>query len=281
MSILNAAIMGILQGLTEFLPISSSGHLVLMEEFLRVNPPGILYEVSFHFGTAIAVLFIFQKRVRQIIYSVFHGKLDDPNSRFLFLLFIGSIPAGLIGILFRSQLEQIFDSGQASLWASTLLLVTGLVLFFTKYTHFSNTGMDSYSENKEEGRGIGMLDALKIGAAQAAAILPGLSRSGLTIATGLYSGLRREETVEFSFLLALPAIFGAMGIEVAKQFGIQNLEVGIEWIPVLVGTFLAFVSGLFAIKVLLAVVKRGNLARFAYYCWGVGILGIILSVVRH
>jgi undecaprenyl-diphosphatase len=280
MSILNAAVMGILQGLTEFLPISSSAHLLLFEEFLGMNPPGILYEVTLHFGTALAVLFVFRKKIIKILLSILRPNWSDPNFRFLLLIFIGSLPAGVIGLGFRSQVEGIFDSPQASLWTSTLLLVTGFVLFFTKFTPRSKRGSDHSSGQNQEGRSMGILNALKIGIAQAAAILPGLSRSGLTIATGLYSGINRVEVVEFSFLLALPAIFGAMGIEMSRQFGLRNSELGIGWFPVLVGTFFAFLSGLFAIKVLIAVVKRGNFDRFAFYCWGVGILGIIMSVLH-
>lgn len=252
------------QGLTEFLPVSSSAHLILLEELLGINPPGITLEVALHFGTALAVLLVFRKRITQVILSLFQARLwkTSTDFRFLLLLIVGSVPAGVVGFFSRSLFKEIFDSPQASLWASTALLVTGFVLHFTKYA--------SHSQKK-----MGFWNVLTIGISQAASILPGLSRSGLTIATGLLFGLNRDEVVEFSFLLALPAIFGAVWVERVEFY--SSLKEG-DWTFLLIGTFFAFTSGLLAIKLLLTIVRKGRLNRFAYYCWGVGTLGILLSI---
>ncbi|MCH7760088.1 undecaprenyl-diphosphate phosphatase [candidate division TA06 bacterium] len=278
MSYLKAAALGILQGLTEFLPVSSSAHLLFIEGLLGINPPGIAFEVALHFGTALAVLIVFRKRIAGIFLSLFHlssRKRDgeDPNFRLLLLLLIGSLPAGFLGFTFRSLVKEIFDSPQANLWASSALLVTGCFLFLTRFS-------PSITGSRKMKKGIGFQDALKMGIAQAAAILPGLSRSGLTIATGFFLGLKREEVVEFSFLLALPAIFGAVGIEFVGGLNGLNLlnPQNPLMIPLLIGTFFAFAFGLLALKVLLSIVQRGKLDRFAYYCWGVGVLGILLSI---
>lgn len=273
MSILNASILGVIQGLTEFLPISSSAHLLLSEQLLKFNPPGVFLEVFLHFGTTLSVLFLFRKRILEILRSIFPPNRSATGFSLFLLLLVGSLPAGFVGVTLHSFFENFFDSQEVVLWSSSLLVVTGIVLFFTRFS-------------KMTGNPFGIWDALWIGIAQSFAILPGLSRSGLTISTGLFLGKDREKVVEFSFLLSIPAVLGAMGVEWVSGFngltGFSQLNLLNPINPLMtslwVGAFVSFLSGIFAIKVLLSIVRRGRLDWFAYYCWGVGLAGILFSI---
>ncbi len=269
MSILQALLLGIVQGITEFLPISSSGHLVLGKALLGVHTQGIAFEVFVHFGTFLAVLTIFWGDCWNILkawgialrrpspsrWSLAYQ--EDPFFRLGVLIILGTIPAGVVGLLFEQEIEAAFSN---PLFVSCALIVTGTILLGTRWT-------------KPKATCFGMIRALIIGAAQAFAILPGISRAGSTIAAGMYAGVERSEAARFSFLLALPVILGACVVE-----GKELLHTGIpaeEGLTLLIGTIAAFCTGVVALKWLLGVIRRGRLDWFAYYCYVVGLAGIV------
>jgi undecaprenyl-diphosphatase len=269
MNILQAILLGIVQGITEFLPISSSGHLVLGKALLGIHTQGIAFEVFVHFGTFLAVLTIFWGDCWNILRSwgnslrhplSGHWSLcyqEDPFFRLGFLIVLGTIPAVVIGLLFEHQVEAAFSH---PLFVSCALLVTGTILLGTRWIRPQDTRF-------------GMVRTLIIGAAQAFAILPGISRAGSTIAAGMYAGVERSEAARFSFLLALPVILGACVVE-----GKELLQTGVpsqEAVTLFVGTIAAYGAGAIALKWLLGVIRRGRLDRFAYYCYAVGLAGLI------
>jgi undecaprenyl-diphosphatase len=269
MSVLQAVLLGIVQGVTEFLPISSSGHLVLGEALLGVHVQGIAFAVFVHFGTFLAVLTIFWGDVWNIVKAwgtalrrpspgewsrCYH---EDPFFRLGVLIVLGTIPAVIIGLFFEHEIETAFSH---PLFVSLALIVTGTILLGTRWTRPQDTRF-------------GMVRALIIGAAQAFAILPGISRSGSTIAGGMYVGVERSEAARFSFLLALPVILGAAVVE-----GKELLHTGVpseQALTLLVGTVVAYAAGTIALKWLLGVIRRGRLDRFAYYCYAVGLAGLV------
>jgi undecaprenyl-diphosphatase len=269
MSVLQAVLLGIVQGVTEFLPISSSGHLVLGEALLGVHTHGIAFAVFVHFGTFLAVLTIFWGDCWNILKawgtvlrrpSLGHWSLsyrEDPFFRLGVLIILGTIPAVVIGLLFEHQVEAAFSH---PLFVAFALLVTGTILLGTRWT-------------KPKATRFGMIRALIIGAAQAFAILPGISRAGSTIAAGMYTGVERSEAARFSFLLALPVILGAAVVE-----GKELLQTGVpseQAVTLLIGAIVAYGAGAIALKWLLGVIRRGRLDRFAYYCYAVGLAGLI------
>jgi len=273
-NVLQALLLGIVQGITEFLPISSSGHLVLGKALLGVHTQGIAFEVFVHFGTFLAVLTIFWGDCWNILrawgtalrrpspgrWSLAYQ--EDPFFRLGVLIILGTIPAGVIGLVFEQEIEAAFSH---PLFVSCALIVTGTILLGTRWTNPKATRF-------------GMIRALIIGAAQAFAILPGISRAGSTIAGGMYAGVERSEAARFSFLLALPVILGASVVE-----GKELLQTGIpaeEGLTLLIGTIVAYVVGVVALKWLLGVIRRGRLDRFAYYCYAVGLAGLVVLSCR-
>jgi undecaprenyl-diphosphatase len=265
MTILQAILLGVLQGLTEFLPVSSSGHLALAESFFGVESPGVTFEVFVHFGTALAVVIFFWKRVIAVVASVvrwvFRLPHEADNARLGFHLLLGTIPAGVVGFLLEDRVEAAFGSPAL---VSVLLIATGVILMATR--RFPE-GTKTATTRK---------DAIVIGCAQALAILPGISRSGSTIAAGFGAGLERRAAAEFAFLLSIPVILGAT----AASLG-DALDAGAaHGAAIAAGTVAAFLSAIPAIMILLRAVTAGKFSRFAWYCWAVGIIGLILSFVR-
>ena len=269
MNILQALLLGVVQGITEFLPVSSSGHLVLGKAILGIHTEGVAYEVFVHFGTFLAVLTVFWKDVWNISKAVGHALRhpspgtwllryrEDPFLRLGVLICLGTIPAGIVGLLFEKEVKTAFSS---PFFVSLALLVTGSLLLGTRWT-------------RPRDPRFGMIRALIIGVAQGFAVLPGISRSGSTIAAGMYTGVERGEASRFSFLLALPIILGATVLE-----GMELLRTGIppqQAMTLLVGTIAAYCSGAIALKWLLGVIRRGRLDRFSYYCYAVGLAGFI------
>jgi undecaprenyl-diphosphatase len=270
-----SAALGILQGLTEFLPISSSGHLVLGENLLKVKFDDISFEVFLHFGTFLSVLIIFRKTIWGMIKAVaektgaIYGGRSRTNSleydqtclnenwNLFWLILLGSVPAGILGILFKEVVEKSFSS---PLFVSIMLLFTGSFLLLTKFF------------KKAEGK-IKKFDAFLIGIAQAMAMLPGISRSGLTISTGIFRGIKREKAAEFSFLLSLPAILGATALKLKDVLNQNNPSFNL-WIY-LIGMVCAFLFGCLAIKFLLNVIRKGKFEFFGYYCFLMGFLSLI------
>jgi undecaprenyl-diphosphatase len=267
MSLLQALILGLLQGLTEFLPVSSSGHLVLGQYLLNVQNPNMLsFDVFVHFGTLISVCIIFQKDIVEIIRSLYHALRTNmlrsayqtnEHIRLGLAILIGTIPAGVIGVLFHDQVAEAFRDPKL---VAVDLIVTGLILFLTRFAR----GV--------EHKRLGMVSGFIVGLAQAVAILPGISRSGSTISAGLFLRLSPAVAARFSFLLSIPVIAGAALLE-SRTIVHQGMEMGFG--PFLVGTIAAAVAGYFAIKLLLRIVERGRFSWFAFYCFTVGIVGII------
>lgn len=268
MNLLQGLLLGIVQGVTEFLPISSSGHLVLGKAILGIHTEGVAFEVFVHFGTFLAILTIFWQDVWNILKSA-GGALrhpspsawslryrEDPFFKLAILICVGTIPAGVVGLLFEKEIEAAFAS---PLFVSLALIVTGSFLLGTRWLRPQDTRF-------------GMVRAFLIGVAQAFAILPGISRSGSTIAAAMYTGVERSEAGRFSFLLVLPAIFGATLLE-----GRALLQTGVpsqQAMTLVVGTIAAYCSGAIALKWLLRVIRRGRLDWFAYYCYVIGLVGL-------
>ncbi|MCX6144015.1 MAG: undecaprenyl-diphosphate phosphatase [Ignavibacteriales bacterium] len=268
MSLFQALFLGILQGLTEFLPVSSSGHLVLGQHLLNVQNPDMLsFDVYVHFGTLISVCVIFRKDISQIIVSLLHAlrtktlrSAYETNEyvRLGLAVIVGTLPAGIIGLLYHDQIAEAFQDPKL---VAVNLIVTGLILFLTRFTR----GV----KPKRLGMGSGFI----IGLAQSVAILPGISRSGSTISAGLFLRLSPAMAARFSFLLSIPVIAGAALLE-SKTVLRQGMEMGFG--PFLVGMIAAAITGYFAIKLLLRIIERGRFSWFAFYCFAVGIAGIIL-----
>lgn len=269
MSLLDAVLLGIIQGLTEFLPISSSGHLVLSQELLHIAHSGnITFEVFVHFGTLLSVVFMFWKDIKLIFLSICEVCKNPKQLKLLFksnehlkiavFIAIGSIPAAIVGIVFEKEISVLFNDPK---FVSVMLLITGLILFLTKFS------------NPKEGSSVGLVSAIIIGIAQAVAIVPGISRSGITISSALFAGVSRENAAKFSFLMALPVILGASILEATEVF--QTSITNQELLVYIVGTAVAAITGYASIRVVLGLLKKKRFSWFSYYCFIAGILGIL------
>jgi len=249
MTLFEAIILGTIQGLTEFLPISSSGHLVLGQMILDVKIQGNEFEVVTHLGTLVSVLCIFWKEILSLILNI-----TDKNTReYIFYIILGTIPAAIIGFGAKSYISELFDSVQL---VSVALMVTGLILFFSQKVKKNSLTIDA---NK----------ALLIGITQAIAIIPGISRSGITICTALALGMSGKNAAKFSFLLAIPVISGA-GLLLAL-----DSQSNITLIPLtsLIMAFLSsFIVGYICLKWLLSLLESGKFYFFGYYCFLIGLI---------
>lgn len=244
MNIFYAAILGAVQGLTEFLPISSSGHLVIAQHLVPgFSQPGVLFDVVLHAGTLGAVLFYFRKKILSM------------NHKYMLLIIIGTIPAVVIGLLFQDQVEAIFSNLKL---VGVALLVTGAMNYL----------VDRLKTSKSLPSGV---DAFVIGLGQAFAIVPGISRSGTTIFAATARGLKREDAAEFSFLLSIPAILGAIALQILKY---HNGAINIP--SYATGFTTAFIFGVISIKVLLNLLRSKKLIYFAIYCLILGSLVLII-----
>lgn len=255
-------LLGLIQGLTEFLPVSSSGHLALLENFLHVTKPGVLFDVLVHLGTLVSVLYLFHVRIWLLVKVPFKR---DENLRFLLLLIVATIPTAVLGLLFKNWVEAAF---QKNIIVGLSLLATGIILYLAERTQEGNKDIAQMS----------FFTAILIGIMQGIAVFPGISRSGFTIATGIFLGLRREVAAEFSFILSIPAILGAAVLQGWEALANPAIHQGLLGAYAL-GTLLAAISGILAIKFLLAMLRGRRLRLFAYYCWAVGILAIILALI--
>ncbi len=255
MTYLDAIILGIIQGLTEFLPVSSSGHLVLAQELLGVKEPGITFEVMVHFGTLVAVIIYFRTQIATLVRAAFDLTMVQERKMILFLI-IGTIPAGLAGVLLEDFFEKTFGNPVET---SIELIITGLILLATRYFLRGNKPVTA-------------TNSFVMGIGQAVAILPGISRSGSTIAAGIFWGVSPAVAAEFSFLLSIPAIAGAIVFKMDDLAGVTGALAG----QYAVATVFSFAFGLAAVSGLLAVVRRGKLEYFAYYCFAVGALGLYI-----
>ncbi len=268
MNLVDATILGAIQGLTEFLPISSSGHLVIFQAILGLKEPLLLFDTVVHAGTLTAVVGYFWKDLRQIALDTFHFMLSSntdnrkhmpPGVLMALWILVGSIPTAVIGLLFKGPLEKMFTSLPA---VGLALLFTALLLLISKFIP------PQYTRRSQ----VGWLPALIIGIAQGLAIIPGLSRSGATIVGGLLCGINRELAGRFSFLLSIPAIVGALMLEVIAS-DMQDMPVEL----LLAGYAISFLVGFLSLKVLMFMVKRGSLFWFAPYCFGLGLIALWTS----
>jgi undecaprenyl-diphosphatase len=275
MTTLEAIILGIIQGLTEFLPVSSSGHLVLLQQLLGLKEAELFFDVCVHLGTLVAVMIVFRQDIKNIIMALWRlfalaGQKDrirstiqsDSELKLALLIVIGSIPTALLGLGFSSIADRLFAS---ILIVGLMLIVTGLLLWLTRWTtkRAQPPVVDRLSPK----------NAFLIGIVQGLAIIPGISRSGSTISIGLLLGIKRETAARYSFLLSIPAIVGA-GLLSLKD-GLSGTDLTLL-IP-LVGAVTAAIVGYAALRILLQMVKKGHLYMFAPYCWLVGIAAIILG----
>jgi undecaprenyl-diphosphatase len=254
MEFIKVIILGVVQGLTEFLPISSSGHLVLFRNILNFQEAGLVLDVFLHFGTLIAVSIFYWDDIKKMI------TFKAEYRKFSLYIILGSIPAGVVGILFEDVFAKIFTSIRL---VGFTLLFTGLLLWLSDRVGGRSRGLEDMD----------LSDSLAVGFAQAFAIIPGISRSGSTIVAGLLKGLDRKTAAKFSFLLSIPVILGATLLQI-KNFTTVGLG-EINLVEVLAGTLAAMISGYFAIGLLVKLIKQERLSLFAYYCWGLGLLIIL------
>ena len=255
LTLIQAVVWGVIQGVAEWLPVSSSGHLVIFQQLFGLEVP-VFFDVLLHLGTLGVICVVFWKDILGIIKAVFRMHFKSKYGRLFIFILLGSIPTALIGIIFHGLLVSFFSN---LLVVGVALIVTGAILFFC--------------ERRESKKELDAKDSLLIGLAQGMAIVPGISRSGSTIGIGLLRGINREKLIRFSFLLSIPAVVGA------GLFEVGNVAwSAVEWIPVLVGVITSGVVGYFSLKLLIRFVKEKRLRWFSWYCWAVGLGLIILAI---
>ncbi|MEM2937412.1 MAG: undecaprenyl-diphosphate phosphatase [Candidatus Bathyarchaeia archaeon] len=255
--LVQTVILGIIQGLTEWLPISSTGHLKVAEKFFGLNVP-ILFDVTLHLGTLAVILLFFRSDVQKVLSALVRLDFKTDYGRLIPLIIVGSVPTALIGLAFNMFLENVL---QEVLTVAVALIACGLMLYSAK--------------TAKEARGdIGFKTAFIIGVAQGLAVIPGLSRSGLTIATALLLGVKREKAFKFSFLLSVPAVIGAFGLTLHTHFNdLAASNLGL--VEVFAGTVAAMIVGYLALKLLWKTLKEKKFHFFAFYCW---VLGALLMI---
>jgi len=269
-----AVILGVVQGLTEFLPVSSSGHLVIFQHLFDLKEPEVLFNVGVHLGTLVAVVVFFRKELRNIVASVFRlfaaflkkkatlaGAFQDQDARLALLIIAGTIPTGILGLFFHEITDRIFSS---VVLVGLMLIVTGSLLLLTARFKNDHKTLAHFS----------IKEALVIGLMQGISIVPGISRSGSTIAVGLFMGLERETSARFSFLLSIPAIIGAGLLEFKDISTIPSAQI----IPMLIGALTSCLVGYGALGSLVYIVKKGRLHCFAPYCFAAGIVALIIGL---
>ena len=254
-------ILGIVQGLTEFLPVSSSGHLMIARELLGVEAEGFLdFTVTVHFATVVSTLVVFWGAIWALIKGVFKFKYNDETD-YVLKLIVSMIPVAVVGLFFKDRVEGLFGDSLGTV--ACCLIVTAVLLFLSDFLSHRLPRENTHRN------GIAWWQALVVGLGQACAVAPGLSRSGTTIATGLISGVKRENMAQFSFLMVIVPILGeqlldCMDMVFAPAGGAQMASVGL--LPLVIGGVAAFLSGLFACKAMVALVKKAKLSWFALYC---------------
>lgn len=260
---LQALVLGLLQGLTEYLPVSSSGHLTIGSYLFGLNgEDNLAFTVVVHVATVLSTLVVLWKEIDWILKGLFKFRMNDETKYFINIL-ISMIPVGFVGVFFKEQVEEVFGSGL--LIVGCMLIVTAALLVF------------SYYARPRQRENISPLHAFIIGLAQAVAVLPGLSRSGSTIATGLLLGNKKEKLAQFSFLMVIPPILGEALLDVVKGLKGEEAFGGIDALPLIVGFVAAFVSGCVACKWMINIVKKGKLVWFGVYCAIAGAATIVFS----
>lgn len=260
---LQALVLGLLQGLTEYLPVSSSGHLTIGSYLFGLNgEDNLAFTVVVHVATVLSTLVVLWKEIDWILKGLFKFRMNDETKYFINIL-ISMIPVGIVGVFFKDQVEEVFGSGL--LIVGCMLLVTAALLVF------------SYYARPRQRENISPFHAFIIGLAQAVAVLPGLSRSGSTIATGLLLGNKKEKLAQFSFLMVIPPILGEALLDIVKGLKGEEAFGGIDALPLIVGFVAAFVSGCVACKWMINIVKKGKLVWFGVYCAIAGAATIVFS----
>ncbi len=255
MTILQAVILGVVQGLTEFLPISSSGHLVLFQRYFGLEESVLTFDVLLHLGTLVAVFAVFWKDIVSMI--------KKPWQRLTLLIIIATIPTGLMGLGLKDFFEKLFESGRT---LGIEFIATGFIIWFADRSTAKLKNIDQISH----------FDAAFVGFMQGIAILPAISRSGLTIAGSLFRGINREAAARFSFLVSIPAIAGAAVLDLKDIIG-QGLPAG-QPLPFIVGPIVAAISGYWAINYMMKLLREGSMKGFAYYVWALGLMVIGLQL---
>lgn len=275
MDIIHGIIIGIIQGLTEFLPVSSSAHLIIIQKLLGVES-SLAFDVFLHLATLLAVLIFFRADIYKMLnawwlslgdilqHRFLEGFYSDPYKRLSWYVILATIPVGVVGVLFESQVDSLFAG--ALYVPGFFLFVTGTILYLSQ----------RISSGKIDLAHMGWFQPLFMGLAQACAIMPGLSRSGTTIAAGLVVGLDKEFAAKFSFILSIPAIFGAFIVQLKDLGSAMTADYG----AIIFGFIAAFISGYFAIKWLITIIQRKNLDVFSYYCWIMGII-LFMGSITH
>ncbi|MCK5641852.1 MAG: undecaprenyl-diphosphate phosphatase [Gammaproteobacteria bacterium] len=276
LSLLDSILLGIIQGLTEFLPVSSSGHLVIASNILGLKPD-LAFITIVHFATLLAVLTFFFKDIVHLVKSFFVGVYDvvlkrssfagvysDPYFKLAFLIIAGTIPTVIIALSLKDWFTGLFNSLFA---VGCFLIVTAALLL----------SAEKFSKGSKGEKDMSLIDSIVVGIFQGLAVAPGISRSGSTVAASLFRGLNRPLAAKFSFLLSIPAVFGAALLELKDimDLGLNN----IGFIPLLAGVIAAFISGLFAIRVFIKMIENKKISIFAYYCLVIGVLIILTQVL--
>lgn len=261
-----ALILGLIQGLTEYLPVSSSGHLAIGSALFGIEgEENLAFTIIVHVATVLSTLVILWKEIEWIFKGLFKFQMND-ETRYVINIIVSMIPIGIVGVFFKDKVEAIFGSGLLAV--GCCLLVTALLLSFSYY----------YKPRQKEK--ISLKDAFIIGLSQACAVLPGLSRSGTTIATGLLLGNSKEKLAQFSFLMVIPPILGEALLDAIKMMKGEDIAGDIPAISLIVGFLAAFVSGCVACKWMINIVKKGKLIYFAIYCAIAGAVTLAISLLN-
>ena len=279
MTFLEAILLGIIQGLTEFLPISSSGHLVLAQQFLGLKEPLVFFDVMLHVGTLAAVLVVYREAIGKLaiggLSTLGNSQFwREPRTifntstelKFIWLILLGTIPTGVIAVLFKSELESFFHEVRL---VSIMLILTGVILQLPRLRTQDTDGSDDSTDKLKTWH------APLIGIAQGCAITPGISRSGTTISLALFLGIPAKTAAEYSFLLSIPAILGAVVLKIR--------DVGDTTIPLHIvgaGMLASFIVGYIALRFLLVVLNRGKFSLFSYYCIALGLVSLLIALIQ-
>lgn len=256
-TLIEVVILSVIQGLTEWLPISSSGHLVIFQEVFGIKVP-LLLDVMLHFGTLIVILFVFQKEIFMIIKALIHREFNSEEGKLGIFLIVGSIPIAIIGVIFFDIIESFFSN---LFVVGIAMILSGCIIFF--------------SEKKIGTKKITILDSFLIGLTQTIALIPGISRSGITISVGLLGGIDRQKAFNYSFLLAIPAILGA------TIFESKELIIGtIDPILLILGIIIPAIIGYGSLKFLNKIIIMEKFHLFAYYCWLLGTIVILFVLTQ-
>ena len=262
MEIINAIILGVIQGLTEFLPVSSSGHLEIAKKILGqeiVAEKSLLMTVVLHFATALATLFVFKNEVISITKGILLFDFKNDEFKFSLKIILSMIPAVFIGLIFNNEIEQLFSYG--IFYIGIMLIITGILLLLA-------------DKSKPSNKNINYKDAILIGISQAIAIIPGISRSGATISTSVLLGIDKETSARFSFLMVVPLIFGKMFQDLFSGNIIYDDTI---FTSLLAGFSTSLITGFFACKLMITIVKKSKLKYFSIYCFLIGLLTLIFS----